>query len=211
MEPDILQIYVDCFAIQHAEDIEAMYEEWDCTFKGDPYVVEALQLLVGRFWKVAEDFNGHNVFRKEEVPCEDGVPPIPIFIWFSEQMQAWVYTKNSMSDDTDSTMAWSPVDLSNRFYPREIMLPFHEMQACHLLSIMPQHMFAEEQATADEKKKADRSKMPKTARSCWMEKAVALMVAVESSDLRQAKKLICEFSKNPAIVEAKKRQYRKGW
>ena len=64
---------------------------------------------------------------------------------------------------------------------------------------------------SDEKKNADRSKMPKTARSGWMEKAVALMVAVESYDLRQAKKLIREFSKNPAIVAAKKRHYRKGW
>ena len=86
--------FTDCLAVRHCDDIDERVKSWP--LYGDSAAMTCLDEAIGRFWKIAESFNGHPIFKREQVIGESGLElgDMYIFVSIAKAMPGWVIARS---------------------------------------------------------------------------------------------------------------------
>ena len=97
--------------------------------KADDDILEAVESIGGRYFKIHDQYNGMPVFRQEN--NLDGSPN-GLFLFFEPVMEGWVMVKSMLDATEDTYVAWGrPSD--GHMGPRKMHLPFWSSLHCPLV------------------------------------------------------------------------------
>ena len=120
-------MFADSLAITMTDDAE---EAVHAHFEGQA-ALDKFSMVPGRYWRIASDFHGHPLFKKEPAPDVDDSE---IFLAFSPSMTGWVITAAPWAVSDANTIAWAKCSSPAEPYPQGVFhIPFWAKKPCPLV------------------------------------------------------------------------------
>ena len=114
----------DAVAISAVQDFETAVADW--TYGTDNKAMHAVKSVVGRWWKTADDFNGHNVWRKED---------IDVWLFYEPKFEGFVIAPTLVNATDQNVLAWAPLNNVDEFaeYPAKLHIPYWSKKPCPIV------------------------------------------------------------------------------
>ena len=131
---------VDCIAIEEnpPADEYGLQAKW--LKAQEETTISLAESVTGRYWKLADFFNGHSVWRQEVQGTVGGY-----FIFVSEHMDGWIMAASiEHCDDSvkspKEVSGWAPIVEGNQ-WPQAWHFPYPQHQICILLRTIQRYHF----------------------------------------------------------------------
>ena len=118
-------LFTDCMTIVLADDIESQLQS-ACYTDKDNVLLNQLEQLPGRYWKISECVEGKPCFKREGTVTDphDGDQEAALYLWHCQDQQGWVITSKPR-EATDLTMwAWLKC-VDGDMLPNRVHWPFY--------------------------------------------------------------------------------------
>ena len=112
--------------MRESDDFKEVIRTWG--FVDDAKAIADLIDVICRSWKVATEWDGHPVWKKETMFTAEGGLPESVYIWVRQHdggVLGWAWTRGFMDEGDGRQMGYSKLGGPDTLFPTDVHVPMY--------------------------------------------------------------------------------------